>query len=69
VTPEFSDADIDYMVLIAPDGKPQGPGQYGWAEHQATHALLETLLRGKPSRGLDLDAPCPYCGKLPPSEP
>lgn len=58
--PKYTDADIDFMVRYA------GSLERTFAAHLAAHAVVENALRGRISHTIDLHAPCPYCGKLPP---
>jgi hypothetical protein len=37
-----------------------------YAIHLAAHEILEEKLTGRCTKTLNVSAPCPYCGKLPP---
>jgi hypothetical protein len=37
-----------------------------YAIHLAAHAVIEETLTGHRTKTLNVMAPCPYCGKLPP---
>ena len=43
-----------------------GVGPEGFAGHLAAHSVLEEHLTGHCTKTLNMEAPCPYCGKLPP---
>jgi len=38
--------------------------QFSW--HLAAHAVAEEQVTGTCTKTLNMEAPCPYCGKLPP---
>jgi len=43
-----------------------GDDARGFSLHLAAHAVMEETLTGHCTKTLNMSAPCPYCGKLPP---
>ena len=60
------DAVIREAGTAAEKGLGAGNDERGFSLHLAGHAVMEEVLTGRCTKALDVMAPCPYCGKLPP---
>jgi len=60
---------VDYVIREVGDAEDRRAAQAGqpfnFARHLAAHSVVEESIRGICTKTLDMNAPCPYCGKRP----